>query len=311
MLRTAMAMAACLLMTCGTVAGAGPGKGSPASSSLTLKSPANSVPKVAVCHRAGGGWVPLRLFEAGVARHVGKHGDLVYDASAGQCCTDADCAAGLTCTHAVGPDGESVIGTCPIAGGGTTDPRRLLLTMGLFGAGYGSLATMPGFLIRDATNQYFLSFTLDGIASRVSLANFEPSDGTILEENSPTPVTVTFPPRNAGLISYDAPDQRSYMNLDFSVTEDSLLGTGTVDLINAVVANFSLDITPGNPDAYPVVFTDAGEAYSILGIRGVYVQPTSYMGEGNGPAGFYMNLLNGSVISHVLVFREAVYDVQL
>ena len=41
------------------------------------------------------------------------------------------------------------------------------------------------------------------------------------------------------------------------------------------------------------------------------MQPTSYIGNGSGPAGFYMNLPNGAIITNVLVFREAVYDVRL
>ena len=190
------------------------------------------------------------------------------------------------------------------------DPRRLLLELGLFGASSGTTPPIRGVLIRDATDHYSLSFTLNGSVGQVPLANFVPSSGTDIGGELP-PVTVIFPPRNAGLITFDESAQRSYLNLNFSVTAPSLLGAGTVDLINATVANFSPAITPGNPDAYPIVVRESGESYAILDIRGVYVQPTSYIGDGSGPAGFYTNLLNGTVIAQVLVFREAVYDVRL
>jgi hypothetical protein len=237
--------------------------------------------------------------------HLGNHGDFVYDVSAGQCCTDADCAAGLSCRLSVGLDGESVIGMCPLAGsGGTiTDPAGFLLDAGLFGPDSG--APITGVLSRDATGKYSLSLTLDGIDTQVALASFVPKEAPLAEDS--TPVTVTFPPRNAGLITFDEPAQRSYLNLNLSVTAPSLLGTATVDLNNATLANFT--IGPTGPD-YPVVFLDSGGAYSILDIRGVYVQPTSYIGDGNGNAGLYF-LSNGWIPANVLVFREAVYDVLL
>lgn len=308
MLRTAMAIAGCLLLTCGAVDGADPVSGSLASSSLTLKLHARSAAKVSVCHRAGARWVPLRLPEAAVMRHVGNHGDFVYDASAGQCCTDADCGTGLSCTLSVGLDGESLIGMCPRAGGGdmTDDPRGLLLAVGLFGPYSGAAFPFTGVLSRDATDQYSLSFTLNGIDAQVALAHFVPS-GATLAENSSTPVTVTFPARNSGLITFNDDYGRSYLNL--SVTASSLSGAGNVELDNATVANFNLDIT--GPDSYPIVSLDSGGLWAILGIRGVYVQPTSYIGDGNGSAGFYMGLSNGAMLVHVLVFREAVYDVRL
>src|SRR5512140_3678279 len=135
MQRTAMAIVGCLLLACGALDDADPMSGSYASSALNLEPHARSAAEVPVCHHAGGRWVPLRLPEAAVKSHVGNHGDFVYDSSAGQCCTDADCGPGLSCRHALGLDGETLVGMCPKAGGGMmTDPRGLLLAMGLFGA---------------------------------------------------------------------------------------------------------------------------------------------------------------------------------
>lgn len=307
MLRTALALAGCVLLTCGAVASADPLRGSLASPSLTSKLHEKSAPKVSVCHHAGRRWVALGLPEAAVTRHVARHGDLVYDASSGECCTNADCGAGLSCRLSVGLDGESVIGLCPRAGGGgtTDDPRGLLLSAGLFGAASGAAVPLPGVLSRDAADQYSLSFTLNGIDAEVVLAHFEPVEST-LPANSSTPVAVEFPARNSGLITYDGHLQRSFLNL--SVEAPSLSGTGDVVLDNAMVAGFSLEIS--GPD-YPVVFPDSGDAWTILGIRGVYVQPTSYLGDGTGSAGFYMGLSNGWIVANVLVFREAVYDVGL
>ncbi|WP_242344586.1 hypothetical protein [Anaeromyxobacter terrae] len=314
MQRTAMAIAGCLLLACGAPDVADPVSGSHASSALTLESHAMSAAEVSVCHRAGGRWVPLRLPEAAVKSHVGNHGDFVYDPSAGQCCTDADCGAGLSCRVSVGLDGESLIGMCPRAGsGGMIDPKAVLLAMGIFGTNSGFAVPFTGVLSRDATGLYSLSFTLNGIGAQVRLANFVPSSGTTLAENFSTQVTVTFPPRNVGLITFEDNDPaswRSYLNLNFSVTPPTLLGVGTVDLINADVAGFTLDITA--PD-YPVVFVESAGSYSILGIQGVYVQPTSYIGNGSGRAGFYIDLPDGlpTIHSNVLVFREAAYGVQL
>ncbi len=209
-----------------------------------------------------------------------------------------------------GDDDHTNGGSPPSATASGPDSRGFLLAVGLFGAASGTTPPIPGVLSRDATDHYSLSLTLNGSVAQVPLANFVPSSGTDIGGELP-PVTVIFPPRTVGLITFDESAQRSYLNLNFSVTWPSLWGAGTVDLINATVANFSLDITPGNPDTYPTVFLESRESYAILGIRGVYVQPTSYIGDGNGPAGFYTNLLNGTVIAQVLVFREAVYDVRL
>ena len=204
MLRTAMAIAGCLLLTCGAPDDATV-SGSHASSALTLGPHARSAAEVPVCHRAGGGWVPLSLPEAAVKRHVGKHGDFVYDASAGECCTDADCGAGLPCT--VGPDGDSVIGMCPIARGGTiNDPIAFLLAMGIFGSANGTTPPFPAVLIRGSRHQpVLLVFRAERHRCRSSAGKFRAQQRTTLAENSSTPVTVIFPPRNAGLIKYDAP----------------------------------------------------------------------------------------------------------
>ena len=314
MLRAVMAVAGCLLLACGAPNDADPVSGSHASSALTSEPHARSAAEVSVCHRAGERWVPLSLPEAAVKSHVGNHGDFVYDVSAGQCCTDEDCGAGPSCRLSVGLDGESQIGMCSRAYlPGPTDPKGFLLAMGLFGAVGGITPPITGDLSRDANGQYSLRFALNGILAQVALANFVPSSGTGLELNSLMPVLVTFPARNAGLITFDAASFKSYLNLKFRLTptETELFGTATVDLINATVANFTLDVIPSDPEAYPVVFLDSGDSYSVLGIRGVYVQPTSYIGNGSGPAGFYLGFLNGSVTANILVFREAVYDVRL
>lgn len=299
MLRTAMAIAGCLLLALASD-GADPVSGPHASSSLTLE--LQSAAKVSVCHRAGRRWVPTRLPEDVVMSHVGNHGDFVYDTSVGQCCTDADCGSGQSCGLTLGLDGASVIGRCAMAAGSVIDYYKgLLLGAGLFGIA----SPFTGVLSRDATGTYSLSFTINGINAQVALASFVPSE--TLPENSSTPVTIIFPPRNGGLVTFNESVFRSYLNL--SVTSSSLSGDGTVDLDNAVVANFTLDIR--GPDSYPVVFLDSGGSYTILDIRGVYVQPTSYIGSGMGNAGFYVGLQNGSVVANVLVFREAVYDVRL
>lgn len=309
MLRTAMAIAGCLLLAW-VPDGAHPVGGSHASSSwLTPELHARSAENVPVCHRAGARWVPLRLPEAAAVSHVGNHGDFVYDTSAGQCCTDADCGSGRSCGLALGLDGVSVIGKCAMAGSSITDYYNgLLLGASLFG---GVPVPLSGGLSRDAAGNYSLSFTINGIIGQVALANFVPKD-TIVPENSLTPVFIRFPARNGGLITFNAPAFQSYLNLSVATSPEvdaPKLGDGIVDLINATVANFTLVIT--GPDSYPVVFLDSGGAYSILDIRGVYVQPTSYIGNGSGPAGFYLGLLNGSIVANVLVFREAVYDVRL
>lgn len=305
MLRTALAIAGYLLLAWAPD-GADPVSGSHASSSLTSELHATAAPQVSVCHRAGGRWVPLRLPEAAVMSHVANHGDFLYDTSAGQCCTDADCGSG-SCRLAVGLGG-GLIGMCPIAGGGMTDPRGLLLAVSLFGSYSGAAFPFTGVLSRDA-EKYFLSFTLNGINAQVTLAHFVPS-GTTLPENSSTPVTVTFPARNSGLlITFDDYVDRSYLN--FSVTASSVSGDGNVDLDNAAVANFKLDMDPTLPESWPIVFLESGSSYAILDIKGAYVQPTSYIGSGNGNAGFYLDLPNGSIVTNVLVFREAVYSVRL
>ena len=262
---------------------------------------AKSAAKVSVCHRAERRWVPLTLPEAAVQSHVSRHGDFVYDTSAGQCCTDADCAAGQPCRLVLGPDGQSLIGVCRVAAGAGPDSRGLLLAVSLFGPASGATFPFTGVLSRDATDNYFLSFTLNGINAQVPLASFILDSGTPFAENSPTPVTVTFPGRNSGLIAFDG--TTNYLNV--TVTASSFSGAGTVNLDNAVVAGFSLD------SPYGVVFLDSGDSYSILGIRGVYVLPTSPIGNGNGNAGFYPGLLNGSISANVLVFKGAVYDVRL
>ncbi|WP_242352335.1 MULTISPECIES: hypothetical protein [unclassified Anaeromyxobacter] len=324
MQRTAMAIASCLLLACGAPGDADPVSGSHATSALTPDAVepgtgstawdrdsvrASSAAKVSVCHRAGGRWVPLTLPEAAVKSHVGNHGDFVYDVSEGQCCSDADCG-GLSCRLSVGLDGESLIGMCPRAGGGMIDPKAALLAMGIFGSASGFAVPFTGVLSRDATGLYSLSFTLNGIGAQVRLANFVPSSGTTLAENFSTQVTVTLPPRDVGLITFDPGSWRSYLNLNFSVTPPTLLGVGTVDLINADVAGFTLEITA--PD-YPVVFVESAGSYGILDNLGPYVHPTSYIGDGSGPAGFYIDLPDGmpTIHSNVLVFREAAYSVSL
>lgn len=326
MQRTAMVIAGCLLLACGVSGDADPVSGSHASSALTpaaidpgTGSPAQardsvrarSAAEVSVCHRAGERWVPLSLPEAAVKSHVGNHGDFVYDVSAGECCTDADCGAGLSCT--VGLVAESFFfGMCPTAAGGTiNDPVGFLLAMGLFGSANGTTPPLAATLIRDATNnQYSFRFSVNAMSFTVALANFV---GSETELGSETQVFVTFPARNAGLIKFNEALFVSYLNLNFrlSPTDEVAFATATVNLINATVANFTLDINSSDPETYPVVFLDSGGSYSVLGIRGVYVQPTSYIGNGSGPAGFYLGLLNGSVTANVLVFREAVYDVRL
>jgi hypothetical protein len=298
-----------------TPAAIDPGTGSTAWDGDSVR--ASSAAEVSVCHRASERWVPLSLPEAAVKSHVGNHGDFVYDVSAGQCCTDEDCGAGPSCRLSVGLDGESQIGMCSRAYlPGPTDPTAFLLAMGLFGAVDGTTPPIAATLSRatdDQGDHYSLRFPVNGILLNVALAKFVPSSGTGLELNSLMPVFVTFPARNAGLITFDAASFKSYLNLKFPLTptETELFGTATVDLINATVANFTLDVIPSDPETYPVVFLDSGGSYSVLGIRGVYVQPTSYIGAGNGPAGFYLGLLNGGITANVLVFREAVYDVRL
>lgn len=313
MQRTAISLAGCLLLACGALDDVSHSSGSHAASASTLQPNARSAATVSVCHHAGGHWVPLSLPQAAVQSHVGKHEDFVYSVSAGECCTDADCGAGLACT--VSLDGDRFIGMCPTAlGGPIDDPVAFLLALGLFGSANGTSPPLAATLSRGsqgATNEYSLLFTLNGTAAQVSLANFVPGSGTTVSENSLTPVSVTFPPRNAGLTRFDGASWRSYLNLDLKlfVNDPTLLGTATVDLINATVADFTLDSI--NLDLPPVVSLDSGGVYAILGIRGVYVQPTSYIGDGTGRAGFYLNLPNGSINANILVFREAVYDVRL
>ena len=193
---------------------------------------------------------------------------------------------------------------------GTTDPVGFLLAMGVFGAVGGITPPIAGTLIRDANGQYSFRFSVNDMLFTVALANFV---GSETELGSETQVFVTFPARNAGLIKFNEALFISYLNLNFrlSPTDEVAFATATVNLINATVANFTLDINSSDPETYPVVFLDSGGSYSVLGIRGVYVQPTSYIGNGSGPAGFYLGFLNGSVTANVLVFREAVYDVSL
>lgn len=315
MQRTAIAIAGCLLLACGARDDASPVSGPHASSALTLESHARSAAEVSVCHHAGGRWVPLSLPEAAVKSHVGKHGDFVYYVSAGECCTDADCGAGLACTVAL--NGDRFIGMCPRASGGTiNDPIGFLLALGLFGSANGITPPLDATLIRgsqDTSNQYSLRFTLNGGLAEVPLANWVLKSAEDLSEGSWTPVSVTFPARSAGLTKFDPSTFVSYLNLNIKLypSDPELLGTGTVNLINASVADFTLEIMDTNPETYPIVFPNSGGSYSILGIRGVYVQPTSYIGDGTGPAGFHVTLPNGAIITNLLVFREAVYDVRL
>ncbi len=312
MQRTVMTVVGYLLLACGAPNDAGLLNGSDASSALTLGPHATSSAEIPVCHHAGGRWVPLTLPVAAVKSHVGNHGDFVYDVSAGQCCTDEDCGAGRSCRLSVGLDGESQVGMCSRAYlPGATDPVGFLLAVGVFGAAGGITPPIAGTLTRDATtNQYSLRFSVNAMLFTVALANFV---GSETELGSETQVFVTFPARNAGLIKFNEALFISYLNLNFrlSPTDELAFATATVNLINATVANFTLDINSSDPETYPVVFLDSGGSYSVLGIRGVYVQPTSYIGNGSGPAGFYLGLLNGSVTANVLVFREAVYDVRL
>lgn len=233
MQRTALPLAACLLLACGAPDESHPTSGAHASSALTPAAidpgtataqardsvRARSAAEVSVCHRAGERWVPLSLPEAAVESHVGNHGDFVYDASAGQCCTDEDCGAGRSCRLSAGLDGESLIGMCSNAGqAGPTDPIAFLLAMGLFGAVDGTSPPLAASLIRTTDDQgghYSLRFAVNGIyLVNVALAQFVPSSGTTLD-SSETQVFVTFPQRNAGLITFDAASFKSYLNLNF------------------------------------------------------------------------------------------------
>lgn len=180
---------------------------------------------------------------------------------------------------------------------GPPDPRGVLLSLGIFGAYSGVTIPFTGVLSQDATNQYSLSFAANGFNVHVALVNFVLTEGTPLAENSSTPVTITFPPRNVGLITSIA--QTDYLN--FSVTASSFTGDGNVDMDNGVI---SAD-RPLESDM--IVSLDSGESYLFTTINGVFVQP--YQVLVSGKCGLYLGLPNVSILVDVLVWGGAAFSV--
>lgn len=172
--------------------------------------------------------------------------------------------------------------------------RGLLLAVGIFGAGSGATIPFTGVLSQDATNHYSLSFAVNGINAQVALANFVLTEGTPLAENSSTPVTVTFPPRDGDLIKISA--QTDYLN--FSVTASSFTGTGNVDMDNG-----SIYADPYYPlDADMIVCIDSGGCYLFTTINGVFTTPVDQMLV-SGKCGLYLGLPWGTgLVVDVLVW---------
>lgn len=180
-----------------------------------------------------------------------------------------------------------------------TDSRGLLLAVSLFGTASGATLPFTGTLSQDAANHYSLSFAVNGINAQVPLANFLLTSGTPLAENSSTPVTVTFPPRDDGLITSSA--QTDYLN--FSVTASSFTGAGKVDMDNGTIAG------PDPDTLEAIVFLSSGESYYVT-LGGAYTAPANPLGDSTN-AGLYLGLPNGSILADVLVFRGDAYAVGL